>query len=195
MNLSDALPFLEGWDELSVVKTETIEKGVFKPVFSRECKGWVYGLDIASDDAYASLQMTYLGGTAIITPHSIFVVGATLPPPHGMYIPSYIRPSTLSTAGIFIATLITSAYPKPIKGLVRLELKLGDDSTQVTATCIISFVACEIVDEEAFIRSARRFKYGWLGWIFGAISRIPGLKYIGIPEEIKEVVKVPKKGG
>jgi len=189
MNLYDMLPFLEGWTLLPFGKTETVEKGKYITVFSRNVKGWLFGLDFFSDDAYASLKLSYLGAAGVCTSHSLFIYGLTLPPPSGMYIEDYIRPSTLSTAGVYYAALITSAYPFSVKGLVRLELGLKSDSTQETATAAVSFSAIEIVDEKAFIRSVRKFKYGWLGWAFEVLSRIPGLKYIGIPEEIKEVVE------
>jgi len=183
-------PFLEGWEFLMFKETETVEKGKYKVVFSRMCKGWLIGLDFVSDDAYASLKLTYLGRAGVSTPHRYFTLGATLPPPHGCYILDYIRPSTLSTAGVYIVSPVTSAYPVSVKGLVRLELGLENNSTQATATATVGFTAIEIVDDKAFIRSYRKFKYGWLGWVFGVLSRIPGLKYIGIPNEIKEVVEV-----
>jgi len=183
------LPFLEGWNQLYFEKTETVEKGKYTVVFSRAVKGWLLSLDFASDDAYASMKLTYLGWVSVSTPHMGFTFGLTMPPSFGSFVEDYIRPSTLSTAGVYLISLITSAYPFSIKGLVRLELGLEADSTQATATVTASFLAIEIVDEKAFIRSYRRFKYGWLGWAFGVLSNIPGLKYIGIPKEIKEVVE------
>jgi hypothetical protein len=183
------LPFLEGWNQLRFEKTETVEKGRYVVVFSRTVKGWLLSLDFVSDDAYGSLKISYLGWTGVAIPHSLLLYGTTLPPPYGSYISDYIRPSTLSTAGVYVLSPVTSAYPFSIKGLVRVELGLEADSTQATATVTASFLAIEITDEKAFIRSYRRFKYGWLGWVFGVLSHIPGLKYIGIPEEIKEVVE------
>ena len=189
VSLIEMLPFLEGFEYLYFSKEETVEKGKHTTIFSRDVKGWIYSLDFASDDAYASFVPTYMGKTDVRTPNYFFVAGATLPPPSGSYVLNYLRPSTLSTAGIYAVSLITSAYPIPIKGLVRLEVGLESESTQTTATVSCHFFAFEITDEKAFIRSYRRFKYGWLGWAFEVLSRIPGLKYIGIPEEIKEVVE------
>ena len=190
LSLYNMIPFLEGWEFLMFSGTETVEKGKYKVVFSRAVKGWLISLDFFSDDAYASLKLSYLGYTGVHTPHSFFLTGATLPPPWGCYILDYIRPSTLSTAGVYATSPVTGAYLFSVKGLVRLELGLENDSTQATATAAVSFVAIEIVDDKAFIRSYRKFKYGWLGWAFGVLSHIPGLKYIGIPDEIKEVVEV-----
>lgn len=189
LNLYNMLPFLEGWDLCTFSKQEVVEKGKYKSVFSRLYKGWLIALDFFADDAYASVKIMYLGYTAVFTSHSAFTVGATLPPPNGFYILDYIRPSTLSTAGVYAASPMTSAYPFSVKGLVRLELGLEEDSTQTTATATVGFSAIEIVDEKAFIRSYRRFKYGWLGWAFGVLANIPGLKYMGIPDGIKEVME------
>jgi hypothetical protein len=189
LSLYNMLPFLEGWNQLSFAKTETVEKGRYVVVFSRAVKGWLLSLSLSSDDAYASLKLSYLGTTGVVIPHLFLQLGETLPPSMGSYILDYIRPSTLSTAGVYVTSIITSAYPFSVKGLVRLELGLEADSTQATTAVIASFLAIEITDEKAFIRSYRRFKYGWLGWTFDVLSRIPGLKYIGIPEEIKEVVE------
>lgn len=193
MKLYDALTFLDGWTYLWVVKEETVTGGIFKTVFSRETKGWLLNMAFMGFDAYITLRVTSLGQTAYVTPQLVFRGGWVIPSPTGGQISLYIRPSTLSTAGVYIISIFDSPQPMPIKGLTRLELSLGDDSTQVTSTAGVAFTAIEITDEEAFIRSVRKFKYGWLGWVFGAISKIPGLKYIGIPEEIREVVSSPKK--
>jgi len=189
MSLIDMLPFLDGYEFLYFNEEETVEKGKYKTIFSRDVKGWIFSLDFASDDAYASFKATYMGHSDIRTPNYFFVLGAVLPPMFGSYLLNYLRPSTLSTAGIYAVSPITSAYPISIKGLVRLEVGLESESTQATTTVSVLFFACEIVDEKAFIRSYRRFKYGWLGWTFEVLSRIPGLKYIGVPNEIKEVVE------
>jgi hypothetical protein len=183
------LPFLEGWTQLRFEATKTVEKGKYVTVFSRPVKGWLLGLDFVSDDAYGSFRLSYLGWTGVDTSHLFFTVGATLPPPFGSYIADYIRPSVLSTAGVYYSSPVTSAYPLFVKGLVRLELGLEADSTQTTSTETVSFIAIEVIDEKAFIRSYRQFRYGWLGWTFEVLSRIPGLKYIGVPKEIKEVVE------
>jgi hypothetical protein len=189
MNLYDMLPFLEGWTQLGFSKQETVEKGKYINVFSRNVKGWLNCLDFASDDAYASCRLTYLGYLSVVPQQYFFTVGGILPPQYGGYAVEYIRPSTLSTAGVYVNTLQAQSSPMPIKGLVRLELGLEADSTQSTATAAVSFAAFEIVDEKAFIKSVRKFMFGWLGWAFDVLSRIPGLKYIGIPKEIKEVVE------
>ena len=190
LSLHETIPFLEGWEFLAFGKEETVEKGKYKTILSRPIKGWLYGLDFVTDDAYAVIRIIYLGIVGLYTPHVIFCLGATEPPPSGLYGPLYIRPSTLSSAGVYAGSLVTSAYPLPVKGMVRLELGLENDTTQSTAKNRVSFSAIEIVDDKAFIRSYRKFKYGWLGWAFGVLSHIPGLKYIGIPNEIKEVVEV-----
>ena len=184
------IPFLEGWAYLVFDKQETVKKGFYKTVFSRPCKGWLVKLEFGSDDAYASVKVTLLEFTSIYTIQDSFVIGALLPPSAGAYVRGYIRPSILSSAGVFAGYILNTTYPQPIRGLVRFELGLEADSTQTEAAATVSFVAIEIVDDKAFIRSYRKFKYGWLGWAFGVLSRIPGLKYIGIPDEIKEVVEV-----
>lgn len=189
MSLIEMLPFLEGYEFLYFSKEEPVEKGKYKTIFSRDVKGWIHSLDFAADDAYASFKPTYMGNTDVRTPNYFFVLGVTSPPPFGSYLLEYLRPSTLSTAGVYAVSLITSAYAIPIKGLVRLEVGLENESTQSTATVSTHFFAGEIVDEKAFIKSYRRFKYGWLGWAFDVLSHIPGLKYVGIPTEIKEVVE------
>jgi len=194
VNLLNMLPVLEGYDFLYFTKAETVSKGRYELLHSKKGKGWLFSLSISTDDAYASLKMTYMGHTETRTPHFFFNLGVTLPPPSGAYLSTYLRPSVLSTAGIFTLWLVTSAYAIPVKGLVRLEVGLESGSTQATASISANFMFVNIIDEEVFIKSVRKFKYGWLGWVFGAISKIPGLKYIGIPEEIREVVgEIPNK--
>lgn len=188
VTLYNMLPFLEGWMEQIFFKSETVEKGKYKVVFSENFVGWLTAWDFVSNDAYASLKATYLGNVGILTPHGLFYVGAITPPPYGSYLSEYIRPSTLSTAGVFAMSVYTLAYPMSIKGLVRIEFGLEAGSTQSTATAATLFTAIRITDTKAFIKSFRKFKYGWLGWAFGVLSHIPGLKYIGIPDEIKEVL-------
>lgn len=189
LNLYNMLPFLDGWRGHYFTKQETVEKGKYKLVYSEMSTGWLIFFDSSYTDAYASVKFTYLGEITIPTPHALFIAGAVMPPPSGTYLLEYLRPSTLSTAGVYVVSNFTMAEPMPVKGLVRVELGLEDDSTQTTATAAVNFMYIEITDTVAFIRSVRRFLYGWLGWAFGVLSHIPGLKYVGIPAEIKEVVE------
>lgn len=193
MKLYQMIPFLKGWTVTTINKQLTAQKGVYKPIFSREFQGWMFGFDVASDDAYAKFRLTYLGQTLGYSLHDFFILGAVLPPPAGLYSNVYIRPSVLSTAGFFVASPYTLSECIPVKGLVRIELILGDDSTQVTANSMVSVMLYEITDEKLFTKSVRKFLYGWLGWFFGAISNFPGLKYVGIPDEIKEVLDTQKE--
>ena len=106
---------------------------------------------------------------------------------------SHIRPSVLSSAGFFSASPFTLAECVPITGLVRVEVTLDNNSTQVTANIGLQFSLYEVTDEKLFTKSVRKFLFGWLGWLFGAISNFPGLKYVGIPDEIKEVLDTTKE--
>ena len=193
MKLYQMIPFLRGWVETIIIKQETVQRGVYKSIMSRELQGWLGSLDSISDDAYVKARVTYLGNTVELTMHDHFTLGAVLPPSAGSYILTYIRPSVLSTAGFFTASPVTLAECIPLKGLVRVEATLDDNSTQVTANIGMRIMFYEVTDEKLFIKTVRRFLFGWLGWIFGAISNFPGLKYVGIPDEIKEVLDVKEK--
>lgn len=189
LNLYNMLPLLEGWEYMPFLKSEAVELGKYKLLSSEKRIGWLLSMDFYSDDAYASLKLTYLGAVGIITPHDLFVTGAILPPPYGAVLSVYIQPSYLSTAGVYCCSMVTTAFPVSIKGNIKIEIGLESSSTQSTASAGVVFNAIAITNEGMFIRSVRRFKYGWLGWVFELLSRIPGLKYIGVPKEIEEVVK------
>jgi hypothetical protein len=193
MKLYQMIPFLKGWTATAVNKQITVRKGVYQTIFSREFQGWLFGFDMISDDAYAKLRVTYLGQAASYKLHDFFTLGAVIPPPAGLYLNVYIRPSILSTAGIFVGSPFTLAESIPLKGLVRIELILDNDSTQATANIMASVMLYEVTDEKLFIKSVRKFLFGWLGWFFGAISNFPGLKYVGIPNEVKEVLDITKE--
>jgi hypothetical protein len=189
VHLSDMLPLLEGWEYYYFAESRSVEKGKDISVYSKPCKGWLISLDFIADDAYAQAKVEYLSYIAKMTAHALFLIGATLPPPAGSYISLYLRPSTLSTAGAYGASPITSAYPFPVKGSVKISLGLTNSSTQSTATIVVTFTAFRIVDEIAFIKSVRKFKYGTLAPLFSLLGHIPILKFLGVPTDIKEVLE------
>lgn len=189
MNVYQALPLLEGWDFFVDNKMVTVQKGQFAQVFSRSVKGWLLALDMTATDPYTILREINLGLSLTGNMENLFDTGATLPPAFGAYVCTFIRPSILSSAGIFYMSAVTTAEPFPVRGLVRLELSLGLSSTQVTAVAGTSITAIEITDEKVFISSVRRLQYGWFGLVLDfVLNHLPGFKYVGLPKEIKEVV-------
>jgi len=189
MSLYEMVPFLEGWEYYEVTKQKTADKTKDVIAYSEECKGWLLGIDMISDDAYSRITLTYLGSTYKITPHAAFLYSGALPPPFGTYIYSYIRPSTLSTAGVYVLSPLTSAYPFAVRGLVTFLFGLAQESTQASTMMGVNFLAIRITNEEEFIRSVRKFRYGRLAPLFEFLGHIPVLKFLGVPNEIKKVFK------
>ncbi|MEM2849054.1 MAG: hypothetical protein QXI36_02120 [Candidatus Bathyarchaeia archaeon] len=187
-HLYNMLPFLEGWRGHYFTKTETVTKGEYKLVYSEMSIGWLIFFLFTTTDAFGSTKFTYLGETNIQIPNALYLTGAVMPPPGGTYLLEYIRPSTLSTAGIYSMANFVMAEPMPVKGLVRIELGLEQESTQTTATSTVIFMYIEITDIKAFTRSYRKFKYGWLGSVLNAIARLPGFAGLALSPELKGVM-------
>ncbi len=193
MNIIEALPFLDGWDHLVVREARTVQKGQYVNVFSRPVKGWMVSLDFITDDAFASVRIIHLGHLALLNSHSLYLLGAYEPVAFGSFSTLYLRPSVLSTAGLYSSELLSPTNLLPLRGLVRVSFGLEIDSTQVTANTTIIVIAIEVTNERAFIKSVRRFMYGWVGAAFNFFSHLPGLHDIALPDEIKEILDQKEK--
>jgi len=187
MSLNEMLPFLEGWEYYYIDEEKTVDKTKDVNAYSKTVKGWLYSIDMVCDDAYSRLTITYLGTTHKFTPHLLFTMGAVMPPPFGLYLSEYIRPSILSTAGAYVLTVLTSAYPFSTRGLATLLFGLAQESTQASSTIRVLFIAIRVTNDEDFIRSVRKFRYGRLAPLFEVLGHIPVLKFLGVPNEIKKV--------
>jgi len=157
MNLYNMLPFLEGWRYLNFKKTLTLNRGETRVIFSQPVKGWLTSWDMITTDAVSGIKGVFQEFSFTIHPHYAFTLAAVLPPPNGICIQTYIRPSILSTAGYYVLSIITTAYPISISGSLTLRFFIPEESTQDSATISTAFTAVEIIDEQKFIKSIERF--------------------------------------
>lgn len=134
MNIFQLLPLLEGWSDMSIDIDETIVKKD-RLIYNKYERGWLLGLDLVTDDAFGSMRIRYGRRlTSWVTPYALYAYNAVYPPPAGSYYLLYNQPAPPSTAGLYVASLFTSAYPLPYKGKIQVWVRLGDSSTQSSAS-------------------------------------------------------------
>lgn len=155
MNIFQLLPLLEGWIDEPVTVEETIVKKA-KKVYDDEERGWLAGIDLVTDDALGSMQIQYgryISGWA--NPYKAYTYNAVYPPPCGAYFLLYSQPAPPSTAGLYVMSVLTSAYPHPYKGKIKVWVKLDDLSTQDSASIVVAIPRIKIYDPDLFKRSLK----------------------------------------
>lgn len=203
MTLMDVLPLIRGWTWRNEERTATLTPGqellVYQPPTPTKEVGWAAGLDFGGDDAYLGLRLVMPGtDTGYGTFAGTLPWGAVAPPPSGMYLWRYYRPNPMRTIGLYGISLITSAYPYPYWGAVRLYMTLTEDTTEPYATGILGIAQVVITDRNLFLKDLRKVKYGRWATLMDIIGWKPLLKVFGkkfeeldIRFEEKEKVEPP----
>lgn len=210
MTLIDKLSLIRGWtwrvEDIPFVVLLNQELLVYQPPTPQKEIGWVCGLDIIGSDAFLGLRIVMPGvDTGYRTPNAFMTVGAVLPPPMGVYITRYYQPNPLRTIGEYLLSVVTSAYPWPYYGPVRLYVSLRsgsnppvDGSTELNATGYLSIVQIVIEDRNLFLKDLRKVLYGRWAPLVDLIGHVPILRTfvkkfedLGIPFEEKELVEPP----
>ena len=156
MSLLECLPLLEGWWHRTYAfkELQVLRKGASEELFHlHDARGWVLGIDYVATDCYMQYILEIYSVRGVATPQALHEAGATLPPPSGAYETVYDRPDPASTRGTYVGSLLTSAYPFPWKGDVRVSMRLGMESTQPAAAGNIYVHVLEVTDLEKFKRS------------------------------------------
>lgn len=152
----ESLPLIRGWRFEAFNSIKEIKRGEAEvTVYSKEVKGWLFGVDLISDDSLAEFELNYSGFSGKITPYTVYESGSIAPIGGGTYLSEYIKPSVLSTAGIYFFSTQFSSVPTPIVGKVIITFSLNKDSTQDTSIMAVYFGAIEIVDEAEFLKSLK----------------------------------------
>lgn len=204
MSLIDKLPLIRGWAWREVSLTRTIlltqELLVYQAPPPTKEIGWVVGIDFLSNDAYLGLGIDMPG--VPLTGYNTFAgaraIGAVLPPPSGLYLGLYNQPNPLRTIGEYQMSVITSAYPWPFYGPVRLHLSLRPESTEPHATGAIFGLEIVVQDRNLFLKDLRKVLYGRWAPLLDLIGHVPLLRSftekfaeLRIPFEEKERVEPP----
>ena len=156
MSLLECLPLLEGWwhRRYTFKELQVLRKGESKELFHfHDARGWLLGIDYVATDCYMQYLIETYAERHLVTPQAIHEFGLTLPPPMGTYETLYDRPDPARTEGTYAGSILTSAYPYPWKGDVRVAMRLGMESTQPAAAGNIGVTVLEVTDLEAFKRS------------------------------------------
>ena len=156
MSLLGCLPLLEGWWHriYAFKELEVLRKGSSKELLHlHDARGWVEGIDYIATDCYMQYIIETYSVRGVLTPQALHEFGSTMPPPVGAYETLYDRPDPASTKGTYVGSILTSAYPFPWKGDVRVAMRLGEESTQPAAAGNIYVHVIEVTDLKAFKRS------------------------------------------
>lgn len=203
MSLIDKLPLIRGWTwrRENILATVLLnqESLVYQPPTPSKEIGWIAGLDFFGNDAYLGIRVTMPGlDTGYGTFAGNYAISSVLPPASGAYILRYVQPNPLRTIGEYASSVISSAYPLPFYGSVRLYLSLRTGSTEPFATSLISLNEVVVEDRNLFLKDLRKVYFGRWAPLVDWIAHTPILRAstkkfadLGIPFEEKEVVEPP----
>ena len=203
MSLIDKLPLIRGWSwrntPLTVVALANQEILAYSPPTPSKEIGWVVSIDLSGNDAYLGLRIVMPGvDTAYATFAVANAIGAMLPPPSGTFLLLYNQPNPLRTIGQYVMSIITSAYPYPFLGAVRIYISLRPGTTEPFAVGAIGIGQIIIQDRNLFLQDLRKILYGRWAPLMDLISHIPLLRRFvmdfenfHIPFEEKEVIEPP----
>lgn len=164
------LPFLKGWAyKTHVAYRPSLERGMAPtPIFEidpilKDELGWVYALQLISDDCYGSVHIKYRSGDLTekqletVNAESAVRIGAFSQDPAG-WAEKYFRPNPYSTAGYYVvqSTGGFQGSPWPFLPPIRIMLSLRKESTQKTASCLAVAGVMAITEKKLFIQSLRR---------------------------------------
>jgi len=162
--------------------------------------GWLTSLDWSGNDAYLGLGIDQPGvpTPGYFTFIGAHITGAVLPPPSGWYLTRYYQPNPLRTIGFYSLSVITSAYPLPYYGPVRLYVSLRPGTTEPYATGSLYALEIVIQDRNLFVTDLRKVYYGRWAPLMDFIGHIPLLRTftkkfaeLQIPFEEKEIIEPP----
>lgn len=195
---------IRGWAWRTIKLTQTVvlnqELLVYQSPTPTKEIGWLAGLDWYGNDAYIGLGIDQPGiplpGYATFI--GLHTLGAVLPPPHGAYLTRYYQPNPLRTTGYYIMSAITSAYPLPYYGPIRLYVSLRPGTTETYATGSLYALEIVIQDRNLFLTDLRKVLYGRWAPLMDFIGHIPLLRHftkkfaeLQIPFEEKEIIEPP----
>ena len=160
-DLMTMLPFLNGWKYVFSGSPFTISNP--QEVWSDEItQAWLILANFQADDAYATISVTFppkdftLSGSIA----QFYAAGITVPYQIGFYVPLYNQPTpTTSTKGNYLLNFSTYPLALPPNSRFRVQLSLGEDSTQSSSDMEVDLTYVKVTDEEAFLTSLKE-KFG-----------------------------------
>jgi len=153
----------KGWEYKLRGWTRTVQRGETIDVERINEIGWLFGIQVLSDDCYGGVTLQFQGGDlelhTVAEGHAEFgkAIGAICQDPSG-WVQKYYRPNPNSTAGIFFSVLHSAGFQGTLLPYVPttiVKLYLRSESTQASATVHCSAWSVAITNPSLFIRSLR----------------------------------------
>ena len=129
MSLLDKLVLIRGWTWRIIEERATVTENqvvlLYNPPTPSKEIGWVVTLDFSGNDDRLAIRIVAPGfATGWATFRAQMNIGIVMPPASGSVLTKYYRPNPLRTIGFYLAGSITSAYPWPFFGPVRIYMSL-----------------------------------------------------------------------
>jgi hypothetical protein len=157
------LPLLKGWEyKIHNLNRTTVIRGAPSIPLGMSEKGWLLSLQMATTDAYGTLNIAWQGAEAQLISQDYYpevyrLSGAIESDPSG-FVQSYFRPNPISTAGLYtvvVGEMGFNASALPYVPSVSNSIRLPLESTQASASIYSQAFVIAILDDAAFLQSLR----------------------------------------
>lgn len=155
------LGLLKGWEYKEHSITRVLNRDQSDEILIGEM-GWLLQITELTNDSLGTIGIQYQGADlethyVELSPDTALPYGSFMPDPSG-YIIRYFRPNPNSTAGIYVLALNLTGYfgaAWPYVPTIKMRAKLGQQSTQTSATVSAYAGTIAITNKETFLRSLR----------------------------------------
>jgi hypothetical protein len=154
LGMFSLLPFLRGWQYRTWRLEGVVQKGLVPQEITISSDGWLNSIVIGATDAYATVIFTpqhlQQAPSISIYPEWPRQLGVVLPSSTGWLV-RYYRPDDVRTFGSFTILIGLESSNLPFVSPTKVQILLGDLSTEPSAFISCLAVGIELVDKSQFL--------------------------------------------
>ena len=150
------LPWLDGWQYRTWTLEDVVQRGDRPKETTIASSGWLNAIILATTDAYGTIRLLpqhrNQAPTVNIYPAWPSGFGTVIPTAAGC-LPKFFRPDPARTFGSYVIMVGPESEALPFVSPSKVEILLGDSSTETSAYISIIAAGVELNDPTAFINS------------------------------------------
>jgi len=150
------LPWLQGWQYKTWTLEDVVHKGDRPKETTVSSSGWLNSIILGTSDAYGTIRLSpqhrNQSPPISIFPNWPYGLGTVIPTAVG-WLPRYFRPDPSRSFGSYVLMLGPESQNLPFVSPSKLEIFLGNLSTEESAFISVLATGVELNDPTAFINS------------------------------------------